>query len=122
MFPNERVRPSMAENSQTVLDMIRAKVAARASVTDGMEEPPLCVLWPDRDRQWEPALPRLLEAVPELIALGAYAPESRTGPAIWVRCTVARTLSDTKLPDDRVPVVYLPGVSRDDLKNITDMP
>ena len=112
----------MAEKTQTILEVIRAKLAARASVTDGLEEPPLCVLWPDRDRQWEPALPRLLEDIPELIALGAYAPESRTGPAIWIRCTVARALNDVTLPDDQVPVVYLPGVSRDDLKNITDMP
>jgi len=112
----------MAERQQTILDLIRAKLAARATVTDGLEESPLCVLWPDRDRQWEPALPRLLEDIPELIALGANAPQSRTGPAIWIRCAIAKTLDDVKLPDDRIPVVYLPGVSRDDLKNVTDMP
>jgi hypothetical protein len=115
------MRCNMENGTQSILDVIRAKLAARASVTDGLEESPLCVLWPDRDRQWEPALPRLMEGIPELIALGPYAPPARTGPAIWIRCTVARALSDPKLPNDRVPVVYLPGVSRDDLKNITEM-
>ena len=34
----------------------------------------------------------------------------RTGPAIWIRCLVDRTLDEPALPGDRAPIVYLPGV------------
>ena len=53
---------------------------------------PSCVRWPDGDRQWEPVLPRLQAELPELFILGDYDAEKRTGPAIWLRCVLARWL------------------------------
>jgi len=47
---------------------------------------PACILWPDRDRQWEAVIPILQAELPELMILGDYAPDKRIGPAIWLRC------------------------------------
>ena len=42
---------------------------------------PSCILWPDKDRQWEAVIPRLQSELGELLVLGDYAPENRVGPA-----------------------------------------
>ncbi|MFM0642176.1 BREX-1 system phosphatase PglZ type B [Paraburkholderia metrosideri] len=83
---------------------------------------PSCILWPDKDRQWEAVIPRLQSELAEMLVLGDYAPENRVGPAIWLRCVIAGKALDVNLPADRVPVFYLPGVSRQDLRAIEDCP
>lgn len=83
---------------------------------------PACILWPDKDRQWEAVIPRLQSELGELLVLGEYAPENRIGPAIWLRCVIAGKAADVNLPDDRIPVFYLPGVSRQDLRAVEACP
>lgn len=83
---------------------------------------PACILWPDRDRQWEAIVPRLREELPELLVLGEYNADKRTGPAIWLRCVLSGTNNDIALPKDRTPIIYLPGVSRQDLRAIESCP
>jgi hypothetical protein len=94
--------------------------------------PPACILWPDRDRQWEAVIPRLQNELPELFILGDYNPGQRTGPAIWLRCVLAGKLPevsdqsrDGKLQADNcqlTPILYLPGVSRQDLRAVESCP
>jgi hypothetical protein len=43
-------------------------------------------------------------------------------PAIWLKCIVERTLPDLAPPADIVPILYLPGVSRQDLRAGGDCP
>jgi hypothetical protein len=83
---------------------------------------PACILWPDHDRQWEAVIPRLRGDLPELLVLGDYAPEKRTGPAIWLRCVIAGKAEDVVLPAYRPPILYLPGVSRQDLRAVESCP
>lgn len=83
---------------------------------------PACILWPDKDRHWEAVIPRLQNELSELMVLGAYAPENRTGPAVWLRCVIAGKAPDVSLPNDRTPIFYLPGVSRQDLRAIEACP
>ena len=83
---------------------------------------PACVLWPDRDRQWEAVIPRLQSDLPELFILGNYAPEKRTGPAIWLRCVIAGMSDGEPLPSKLTPIFYLPGVSRQDLRAVENCP
>ena len=71
---------------------------------------PVCILWPDRERQWEAVIPRLEQELPELLVLGEYTPEDRIGPAIWLRCVIGAACADVNLPDDQTPIFYLPGV------------
>lgn len=83
---------------------------------------PACILWPDKDRLWEPVMPLVQTALPELLIFGEFLPEKKIGPAIWLRCMLAGTVEDTVLPEDRTPVLYLPGVSRQDLRAVETCP
>jgi hypothetical protein len=67
-------------------------------------------------------IPTLMKAVPELYVLGPYAPEKRQGPVIWLKCFVERTLPDVSPPAGVVPILYLPNVSRQDLRAGGDCP
>lgn len=82
--------------------------------------PPAVVLWTDRERRWEPVIPSLRGEL-ILLTFGPYEPEALTGPAIWLRCVLAGTLPEVDLPEG-TPVVYLPGVSRSDLRAVEDCP
>jgi hypothetical protein len=81
---------------------------------------PAAILWTDGDRQWEPLAPRLAEALPQFMTLGPYAPSERTGPAIWIKCMIERTLPEADWPRDAISVLYLPGVSRHDLRAVEE--
>ncbi|OQY18778.1 MAG: alkaline phosphatase [Desulfobacteraceae bacterium 4572_35.1] len=83
---------------------------------------PACILWPDRDRQWGSIIPRLQSKLPELLVLGDYTPDKKTGPAIWLRCVIAGNADEVSLPDNRTPIIYLPGVSRQDLRAVEGCP
>lgn len=74
------------------------------------------VLWPDKEGQWQAALPTLKKLMPSLYELGHYAPEERCGPAVWLKCAIAGLLPEIQF--DGVPVVYLPGISRAELRAI----
>jgi hypothetical protein len=87
-----------------------------------IQVPPSCILWPDKDRQWEAVIPRLQSELAELLVLGDYTPENRTGPAIWLRCVVDRVLEDVSLEPGVVPILYLPGVARETLRAAEECP
>ncbi|MDP9486499.1 MAG: BREX-1 system phosphatase PglZ type B, partial [Actinomycetota bacterium] len=108
--------PTSATAHEALLDALRA--ATDHNRSDGVA--PAAVLWTDRERYWEPAIPRLRGGLP-LLTLGTYAPEALTGPAIWLRCVIAGTLPELELPEG-TPVIYLPGVSRADLRAVEDCP
>jgi len=105
-----------------VLDHLLKAIRDAALFNSEVQAAPACILWPDRDRQWEAVIPVLQAGMPELFVLGDYAPEKRTGPAIWLRCVVAGRLEDVPIPKDRPLVLYLPGVSRQDLRAVENCP
>ncbi|WP_104992436.1 BREX-1 system phosphatase PglZ type B [Deinococcus sp. NW-56] len=76
----------------------------------GEVAPPACLLWPDPEGEWQEAAAALRGRRP-LLELGTYDPDRQCGPAIWLR-TVLDT-EDWTTP----PVIYLPGVRRDDLRS-----
>ena len=44
---------------------------------------PAVILWPDKERQWEPLLPILRERLPHLLTLGPCDPKPEQGRASW---------------------------------------
>jgi hypothetical protein len=60
--------------------------------------------------------------VPQLYSLGPYDPARRTGPVIWLKCIVNRTLPDVSPPEAVVPILYLPEVDRQQLRAASDCP
>ena len=106
----------------TVLQTLVGAIRRSKAFNPEIEVAPACILWPDRDRQWETVIPLLQAELPELLILGDYAPDKNTGPAIWLRCVIAGKVEDISLPDDRTPIFYLPGVSRQDLRAVESCP
>lgn len=105
-----------------LIDLLADEVRASAAYNSNVQAAPNVILWTDKLRQWESALPMLQAALPELIVLGNYAPERKTGPAIWIKCVVEGVLPDVELPAGRTPIVYLPGFERRDLRAIAACP
>jgi hypothetical protein len=107
---------------QTVLAALCKALRTNSVFNPEVQAAPVCILWPDRDRQWEAVIPRLQMELPELVVLGDYAPEKRIGPAIWLRCVIAKKTDDLSLPENLSPIFYLPGVSRQDLRAVENCP
>jgi hypothetical protein len=83
--------------------------------------PPVAILWTDAEAQWLPILGALRAVYPWVYTLGKYNPETRTGPAIWLKCIVDRTLPEAP-PEGETPILYLPRVRRQDLRAAGECP
>ena len=108
----------------TILSSLASAARAAATYNPNAQAAPACILWPDGGRQFESVLPQLREALPELLALGAFDPATRTGPVEWLRCAMAGTIEvpGLSVPEGCVPILYLPGVSRADLRVAESLP
>lgn len=110
------MRTTGADGPSTLLEAIRSSLEGAAKFNPNDATRPAAILWADPDKQWEPIISPLRKLMPQLLTLGEYAPEQRTGPTIWIRCAIERALPDVEIPADIVPVIYLPGVSRQSLR------
>ena len=104
-----------AADQLTVCDHLIEHLRSKDVALDGQVRP-AAILWTDPARDWLPLVEMMRTRVEELLVLGDYAPEDRTGPAIWLRCMVDGALTEPALPAGRVPILYLPGVARQDLR------
>jgi hypothetical protein len=105
----------------TLLDTLLQSLATAAKVNTSVQATPAAILWTDADRQWSPALPRLRQALPGLLSLGDYQPEGGRGPAIWLKCAAAGLVPGL-VAGPGPCIIYLPGVSRADLRAIESCP
>ena len=96
-------------------------VSVGLSFAAGDQVAPCAVLWTDPERHWEGVMPELQSLVPELFRMGAYAPERRVGPALWLRCIEARVIEGAP-PVGTAPIFYLPGISREQLRAAEESP
>ncbi|MDD4803229.1 MAG: BREX-1 system phosphatase PglZ type B [Syntrophomonas sp.] len=105
-----------------VIDLLTKVLRLAAAHNPEVQAAPACILWPDKERQWEAVIPRLQNEMPELVVWGDYLPQKRTGPAIWLRCVLAGKIPDILAPGGLIPIIYLPGVSRQDLRAVENCP
>ncbi len=106
----------------TPLDALERAFDRAATYNERSRVAPAAILWPDEKEEWTRLLPRLRERFPQLLTLGEYDPETKTGPAIWLKCMIARTLEAADGPEEEIPIVYLPGVSRRDIRAVERCP
>jgi len=111
-----------SDSTGTVFDALLRALEKAAEYNRNDQVAPAAILWTDKDREWEPLVPRLRTHLPHFLTLGEYDPESRTGPAIWIRCMVGRTLPEADWPEEAVPIIYLPGVSRQEMRALEQCP
>src|SRR5712692_3207510 len=105
----------------TLLDALVEAIKRAGKYNKNDQVPPTVVLWTDKDRQWEPLLPLLRERLP-LLTLGQYKSAELTGPAYWLRCVIAGTLPEPLLEAEVTPIIYLPGISKQELRAVEDTP
>jgi len=105
----------------TILGSLIAALRDKGGPLDGQERP-AAVLWPDPDGEWRSLVGTLRERLPEFLVLGAYDEAARTGPAIWLRAVVDDESGASVSTAGRTPVLYLPGVSRQQLRAGDDCP
>ena len=108
--------------SNLIVDYLVSQLRNAAKYNENVQVAPAAVLWTDITSQWQSAMPVIKQYLPELIELGEYDADNRTGPAIWIKCAISNKLEELNLPQDRTPIIYLPGVGRKDLRAIEICP
>lgn len=112
----------MDRSGNTVIEALVRSLEAAAKFNPNDVVHPYAVLWTDHDAQWQPVIAQLRRLLPQLLSFGDYEPELRSGPAIWLRSVVDRALSEVEIPEGTTPIVYLPGVSRQELRAVQECP
>jgi len=105
----------------TLFDLLTDRIETLRSNAGGAQEPPVAILWPDRSGEWSKVLPFVASKM-DVLTLGEYSAEDRRGPAIWIRCMLARAVEEDRLLAGVAPIVYLPGWGRDDLRAVEECP
>lgn len=116
-----RVLEGAAGSLPNLMEVLQERIGDLKSQGAGSLVPPVAILWTDRHEEWREQVERLLDTC-DVLTLGEYEPEKRVGPAIWIRCMLAREIEVDGLPDEGVPIVYLPGVAREDMRAVEDCP
>lgn len=106
----------------TLLASVLSVLKTISQFNQNYETEPVCILWPDKERLWEPLADAFRRHSPAFLQLGDFAPEMRTGPALWLKCVLARLVEGIDFPDDAAPIIYLPGVGRIDLREVESCP
>ena len=113
----------MAQGSNgTVLEALAHSLTKASVYNRGVMVGPAAILWTDEGRQWEGLIPLLRDLLPSLVQLGPYDPAARSGPAVWLRCLLAGELEAQGWSCEPVPILYLPGVSRQMLRAVESCP
>ncbi len=103
--------------AETLAGAMGSALRACYTAPDGVARP-AAILWTDPRGEWRALVRLLRDSMPELITLGTYRPGDRIGPAIWVRCVVDGAIEGA----ERTPIVYLPEISRQQLRAGCDCP
>ncbi|WP_040479453.1 BREX-1 system phosphatase PglZ type B [Mariniradius saccharolyticus] len=104
--------------SERLSDKVIRALSWTAQHNSSLMEKPEVILWPDPERVWEEVIILLQEKLPGLLNYGKFQPERKTGPAIWIKCMVARLLPEADWDAESTPIIYLPGVSKADLRKV----
>lgn len=104
--------------NQSIFDKLLEALKQAESHNSNIMVKPEVLLWPDPERQWSPVISLLQEKLETLLIYGAYEPDKKQGPAIWIKYMVAELYSYTATAHE-TPIIYLPGISRQDFRNIT---
>jgi hypothetical protein len=109
----------MVSQAVTLIEALDISLQQALRFPDGVT-PPVALLWTDPEAQWKPLIEALRQIRPYLYALGDFDPDTKTGPVIWIKTVIDRTLPESSPPLGVVPIIYLPGLSRQELRAADD--
>jgi len=107
-------------NPTTAISRLKDALRDAGSYNPNDVVAPAAILWTDKTSSLSKLIPGLRSTLP-ILTLGPYAPEALTGPVIWLRCVLAGTLPVAELADG-IPIIYLPGIGRQDLRAVESCP
>jgi len=110
------------DKTKTVFDATLGLLEKAAEYNKNDVSKPAAILWTDKDSQWLSLANKLRTSLPHFLTLGNYEPDIKQGPGIWLRCMIARTLEAADWPDGSVPIIYMPNVSRQELRAVEECP
>ena len=113
---------TVERSGNAVIEVLVGSLEAAAKYNSNDVVQPSAVLWTDHDAQWQLIIAQLRKLVPQLLILGEFEPEQRSGPAIWLRSVIDRALPEVEIPEGVTPIVYLPRVSRQELRAVQECP
>ncbi|MBK9317756.1 MAG: hypothetical protein IPM91_02210 [Bacteroidetes bacterium] len=104
--------------SQSIYDKVVHALRQAENHNSNVMSKPEVILWPDPENQWCDVIKVLQESIPHLLIYGDFEPFKKQGPAIWLKCMIAKALPEANWNADAIPIIYLPGVAKSDLRNV----
>jgi len=104
--------------SKSIYDKVIQALKQAENHNSNIMVKPEAILWPDPENQWLEVIADLQKDLPELLVYGSYVPAQKTGPAIWIKCMLAKMLPEADWSEERTPIIYLPGISKENLRNV----
>jgi hypothetical protein len=101
-----------------ISDKVIRSLKSTAQHNSSLMERPEVILWPDPEEVWKEVVPILQNELPQLLTYGQYSPDKKVGPAIWIKCMVAKLLPEADWEKHETPIIYLPGISKSDLRKV----
>ena len=105
----------------TVIDALVEALRSAAIYDKNDQAAPCAVLWTDKSREWEVAVSQIGARL-QVLTLGDYDSGRRRGPAIWMRVQLAESAERSLDGAENLIILYLPGVSREELRSVEDLP
>jgi len=106
--------------AQSIYDKVTQALKQAENHNSNLMVKPEVILWPDPENQWTDVIEILQHKLPQLLLYGSYEPTKKQGPSIWLKCMVAKMLPEANWADGEIPIIYLPGVAKSDLRNVEE--
>lgn len=104
--------------SQSIFDKVIQALKQAENHNSNVMVKPEVILWPDPENQWCDIIEVLQESIPQLLIYGNFEASKKQGPAIWIKCMIAKVLPEANWDAEAIPIIYLPGVAKSDLRNV----
>ncbi len=73
------------KGSHRIIERLKLAIESASAHNPNDAERPAVILWMDSGSHWRPIIPQLRRLMPQLLTLGDFQPEERTGrPSGWV--------------------------------------
>lgn len=106
--------------SESIYHKVRHALKQAENHNSNIMVRPEVILWPDPENQWKEVIDVLQNDLPQLLIYGCYEPSKKQGPSIWIKCMVARMLQEANWDAAIIPIIYLPGISKNDFRNVEE--
>ncbi|HUX41816.1 MAG TPA: BREX-1 system phosphatase PglZ type B [Rectinemataceae bacterium] len=105
----------------TLFHVLVEQLIGAAKAAGSQASRPRAILWTDEAGEWIDVVPRLRTEIPGLVSFGDFDATIKRGPAVYLLPLIDRLLPEADWSTDTIPIVYLPGVGRAMLRDISSL-